>query len=434
MSRRLGLSIVILAVLVLALGTWVSVDRARQAGEETKEEEIAKSRRSETPSSNRAASALREMLGEGDSFTETSFEGLQRQVAALSDGELQELLQKVGREEEKGIRGWLRVALHAEWARRDTAAAVALFEKLRKPGVASAWAQQQIFYGVFLGWAEVNPTAALARLRAMEDEPKASQDLDRYWAQSAYRQAFLELGGKGAAAAWKEIPTDKWREFSLQGFFQSFGKIEDALVFADKFAAAMAPAPAEVPQGLNGGFSEFSKVPQDDLIAIHLAGSLVELDREAAQNWVTTNFGEGSMVWSNVLYRWAVSQPRAALEGLQATPHQPGEQQTVLRGIIHGDPALAPDAVASLANPQVGERALRIALMSMGNQNVADYFPGPGQGSRLPDFASNYESLLRAAEGSGMKPDAIAQTRSAIHRTFSAHVPAAMEAYQSGSQ
>lgn len=370
---------------------------------------------------------LRALL-RGD-IEERDFSNLQKKVSELSDDQIQRLLEEVGMESPKGIAGWMRVALYAEWARRDPTSALAATNLNQSGDRNLQWPEQQAIYGVFLGWSSVDPQAALDSLGSHVADADPSNAHAPYWPEQAYREVIHQLALRDPAVAWKSIPSNSYRPPAMRGFFETIENFDKAVAYANQWTVSYVPPrpPSEV--GLNQFFSESFSIDENEFTASYIGASLIRLDLDRAQKWMEQNCeGQTTGRWSNALQQWASVYPKDALEAFRATPDREGFN-ALARGILRGDTALASDVAHILRHQSQGARTWMNALTGMGNYNVVDYFPGSKQQNHLPNFAREYENLLNATA----PLDDLAQNgslRVMIHRTFSAHVPAAKEIWE----
>lgn len=385
-----------------------------------------RSRRTSRPTIDRLRALLK-----GESM-EHSFSWLQERVGELDDDQIQSLLEEVGMESPKGIEGWLRVALYAEWARRDPVAALAASSLDKVGDRPLQWQEQQTIYGVFLGWSSVSPQDALQTLMSNVADADQYNAHAPYWPDQAYREVIHQLALRDREAAWKAMPSNSYRKQAMRGFFETFEDFDEALNYANQWAASYVPPkpPSEVSTiGLSQGFSASLSIDQNEFIASNIGASLIRLDLDRAEQWMKDNReGQTTGRWSNALQQWAAVYPADALEAYRANPEREGHD-ALARGIIRGDTALAADLAHLLRGQSQAARTWMNTLTGMGNYNVLDYFPGSKQQNHLPNFEKEYNDLLHATaplEDTAQN----GSLRNMLHRTFSGHVPAAKEIWE----
>lgn len=366
------------------------------------------------------------------------FETVERWAAALSDGELRELVDEAGMEGHAGLAGWLRCALYAEWGRRDPRAAAASLQGRGKP--ASNWdhARSQAWFSLYRGWAEVDPEAALASLDAATELPESAFGLNDTARSKARTAIYRELARRHPGDLWElatRSPEGPHDPVVMRGLLKGPRASIEALVGRWTDTVWREPFNLEGLKAyhnmLNSNFSGFVHQPPAEQIARETALALAERDFDAGLSWIReSDLGLEADTRNRVFGfhdDWARRHPREALERIAAN-RDPERNKVLAYGVLAGDPSLGPELVAHFDQARDRWDVIFTAMSSGSNHHVDDFYPAPGQANALRDFEANYHAILATMEAAELPADREADLLKRVHEEFCRTVPAAAEA------
>lgn len=407
--------------LLLVIGT---VSCSREDGEtNATEEDQRKSAHSSVGKADaqRTVESLRGLLQKGSS-RQPSFLALETEVRVLGDEELFALIEELRPLGVNGYHGWLRCALFAEWGRRDPEGALAyLLEPppLEKPLQFQnrGWEERQAFYSVFRGWAEVDPDAALARM-------KSGVNKSSLWHEYAYREIFRGLAARDGVEAWNRVPVEGERGGALQGYFRGFDSPIERLAAVKQWyperispgglGYRIGPETFESMQGVS------RNIHASSLFYCDAALALAELDLESAVRWVKAGkpSSDAERFVRPLLLKWAEAHPQQALAELKRGHY---DTATLVEGILRGDPTHA--ALLSHVEDEQERRVVLERVIELANgERVEHFFPSPDRPPHRQQDAERFRLLNNVVDESALDQEVTDRFRSELRREFSIYL------------
>lgn len=415
-------------------------ERSLSAGAAISRGAAAKSRRSSgtrspaIPAEEQIRTILAGSLSDAPSFAE-----LEKLTRSLADEELHALIAEIGWMGVQGMNGWVRSGLFAEWGRRDPVAAL---KSLRFKSVekGTQHGREQALFAVYRGWSERYPAEAVAQLKkdtlSEDNKGRTTRRSSGHWVGYAYVELFRQFASQDPEGAWEALPDGGPRRGAMAGFFKGITSERQLHDYVDRWVGDWTSAEgiraheqytAQIRSSLGGVIM----MPPNETIARSAALALAEFDLEAAEDWLMTA-GPGDeqarkQRRSDLLRDWAKNDPDEALGRIGDEGYN---VETLARGIIQGDPALAVELMEAIDNHGLRARSLLTAVRSIGNVHVRDFFPVPGGQNRLPNFEERYQQILDAVHAGQFSEGQKESLLRAVHFSFEQHVPAARRAYE----
>lgn len=325
------------------------------------------------------------------------FETVEKWVGQINEADLQELIEAIAMDSDKGLTGWVRCALYAEWARRDPAAALAAAEALPDSVDNRNFSLQQVLFSVLRGWAETDPMAALDTLARLNERLG-------YGSSQCANAIYRELARRDPEAAWQYC-----KSHPVEGFFQGLDGRDSVIHYLNRWSDEFWNT-----DEARKGFEDYRRsresspsptgriqIPIEEATVAKAALALANHDLDAALDWLrqhgTGNEQDHSRRVFDLTQAWATAHPEQALKLINDERFR-DNFFPLTYGAIRGDPALAPRIMQEIKGHSERAGVLLPAISSMGSNRVDDFFPAPGQRNRLPNFQERYDALLEGIE------------------------------------
>lgn len=417
----LPLSIGVLTVLLLGCGD--SKDDASKGGQDSN----GKSKGSGAGSSGAGSKAKSVGLArkysagryEGPSPT---FDNLNALVADLSTEDLKGLIEEVGSEGHKGLRGWMRVVLYTEWASRDPESAHDHALALVGDGI--AWPRQQALYGVFRGWARTDAAAALAAWKEGKPAlgPNERPKLSDHWMEHAVREIMQVLARANAQETYSQIIGEDLGDEALIGFFQGLDQ-RDLRNYAANWAKQWNQRNADLVRALPA--LKGAHLNLGERVGTVVTTAMAETTLEAAETWLEETGPKDEILQRGlkaVLYEnWSRKNPNEALILLE-NPENHTQQilPRISRGIIVGDASLGPRVMASIKDLKLRESSIRYSIQGFqsGMGGSREFLPVTGDGQQFPDYKASHAALLKTVEAGKFRETRAASFHKLMEKVF----------------
>lgn len=311
------------------------------------------------------------------------FETLEVWAGDLTDNNLLELIRESQSDSYRGLAGWLRCALYAEWGRRDPRAA--LDDLLKHSELAGTCGNQAVF-SILRGWAEEDPDAAMAEARRMispfSDYEGHGPDriIETIWFQLANRdpEGILArissnqdplLGSLEMAGVFKGLRNRSDLDFALQKWTKHMWNLPSTqLAIATDWVVPTQPASYRHTIAMN--------------VALDAALALAAHDFDAAASWLKENPLGSDVDCAERIERfnilWAHSHPKEALARLRSDPHSEFAQQYAI-AVLCKDPSQGLKVMTYLDTPERRFEAISIAASNLNTYTARDFFRSPAK-------------------------------------------------------
>jgi hypothetical protein len=362
------------------------------------------------------------------------FEIVERWTRSLDESELRKLIEDTRQDGYRGLDGWLRCALFAEWGRRDAAAALAYRDTFGNMPMDAA---AQATFSIFRGWAKASPEAALAGLKDCSGPFVNHRQLEWEVGDRVLTAIFNELSIRDPELALRlatEQETSYLRNASaMTGLFRGLGHSGSLVPLIRLWTDEVWNDPSTVEtvlayeERVRSGSRDSSQIPPEPEVAIQAALALAGGSPETAEKWLReTSMGSESFASSQILrfYQlWSHARPDDALARLkQETDSE--RRELMAGGVLFAKPHLGPELMAALPSGEFRYRVIREVTGSLCIYSTDDFFPASGRENPLRDFQANRDAILVALAAANLPPGRHAELLKKIHADFSHEVPA----------
>jgi hypothetical protein len=362
------------------------------------------------------------------------FEVVERWTRSLDESELRKLIEDTRQDGYRGLCGWLRCALFAEWGRRDAAAALAYRETFDGNMLDDAAAQAT--FSIFRGWAKEDPEAALAGLKASSGPFVNHRQLELEVGDRVLTAIFNELATRDPELALRLATAQETSYLrnapAMKGLFRGLGPSDGLVPLIRLWTEEVWNDPSTVKtvlayeERIRSGSHDSTHIPPEPEVAIQAALALADGNPEAAETWLReTSMGSESFASSQILrfYQlWSCARPDDALARLKRETDSE-RRELMAGGVLFAKPHLGPELMAALPSGEFRYRVIREVTGSLGIYSTDDFFPASGRENRLCDFQANRDAILVTLAAANLPPGRHAELLKKIHDDFIHEAP-----------
>lgn len=362
------------------------------------------------------------------------FEIVERWTRSLDESELRKLIEDTRQDGYRGLCGWLRCALFAEWGRRDAAAALAYRETF---GNMSDYAAAQATFSIFRGWAKENPEAALAGLKDCSGPFVNHRQLEWEVGDRVLTAIFSELSIRdpelALCLATKQETSYLRNAPAMTGLFRGLGPSGGLVPLIRLWTEEVWNDPSTVKtvlayeERIRSGSRDSNHIPPEPEVAIQAALALADGTPEASETWLRENsMGSESFTSSQILrfYQlWSCARPDDALARLNRETDSE-RRELMAKGVLFAKPHLGPELMAALPSGEFRYRVIREITGSLCIYSTNDFFAASGRENPLRDFQANRDAILVTLAAANLPPGRHAELLKKIHDDFIHEVPA----------
>jgi hypothetical protein len=326
-----------------------------------------------------------------------------------------------------GMKRWVRCAAFAELGRRDGESMVARMladfsDELSGPAL----------FSIFRGWAEVDASAAAARLLTTEGTyhiTNGDEDLQHEeWREQAFAEVFEEWARLDPAQARLAAPPPNgWPNYDSSIWQGIFCGMQDPAQIRS-FLAAWNQEEDSGPSYWYKGAEARDRDETEVVAALRLAEFGLRETIAWMQREADDPFSDRTRFITHVdrlLERYGRDQPARAL-ALMGT----GEFDPVLLadGVAWAHPERIGEALAALNDPIDVRSVLRRAIGAQASGTAGDDYPAPGRMVRTLGVEARYNLLLAEIESDALRNHDRISLRFRLNLAFRDQLPAARAA------